>query len=130
RRKIRRCLVTVEKHLTYRGEIKAVVGVGGTLAFVAVHPEGQPGAFYRLDADRLTIDTDPMPKGGTALATDGETVWVAGGDGRLSEVVGPGAPKPLGAAFDASATALAPLAGGRLAALIGSQVVILSREDG
>ena len=30
--------MTVEKHLTYRGEIKAALGVGGTLAFVTVHP--------------------------------------------------------------------------------------------
>ncbi|HZW33087.1 MAG TPA: HEAT repeat domain-containing protein, partial [Isosphaeraceae bacterium] len=122
--------MTVEKHLTYRGEIKAAVGLGGALAFVTVHPEGQPAALYRLDADKLTIDADPLPRGGTALVAGGGDLWVAGGDGRLYRAVGPGEPKPLGAALDAPATALAPLADGRLAALVGSQVVILSRKDG
>jgi ParB family chromosome partitioning protein len=123
--------VTVEKHLTYRGEIKAAAGVGGTLAFVTSHPEGQPAALYRLDADKLTLDADLLPQGGTALASSGETLWVAGGEGRLYQApVASGEPKPLGHALAAPATALAPLADGRLAALVGSQVIILASKDG
>src|SRR5262249_17779442 len=70
-----RCLVTVEKYLTYRGEIKAAVGLGGPLAFVTIHPEEQPTALYRLDAGKLAMDADPLPKGGTALAADAGTLW-------------------------------------------------------
>ncbi len=121
--------MTVEKYLTYRGEIKGAVGVGRTLAFVTVHPEGQPTALYRLDADKLTLDADPLPKGGTAIAAVGETLFVAGGDGRIYVDRGRAGP-PMAAARCPPATALAPLADGRLAALVESRVVILSTKDG
>ncbi len=121
--------MSAEKHLTYRGEIKAIVGMGGTLAFVTTHPEGQPGGLYRLDADKLTLAVETLPEGGLALVADGETLWLAGGDQRLYEASA-GAPKPRGPKLEAAASALAPLADGRLAALVGSRVVILSRKDG
>ena len=57
---------TGDKYLTYRGDIKAALGLGGSLAFVTVHPEGHPAALYRLDADRLTLTADPLPCGGIA----------------------------------------------------------------
>ncbi len=123
--------MTAEKYLTYRGDIKGAVGVGRMLAFVTVHPEGQPTALYRLDADKLTLDADPLPKGGTAIAAVGETLFVAGGDGQIYRApIASGEPKPLGAALDAPAIALAPLADGQLAALVESRVVILSTKDG
>ncbi len=77
--------MSTEKHLNYRGEIKAIVGLGGTLAFVTEHPEGRPGGLYRLDADKLTLASEVLPKGGLALIADGETLWIAGGDGYLYE---------------------------------------------
>ncbi len=121
--------MSAEKHLTYRGEIKAIVGVGGTLAFVTTHPEGQAGGLYRLDADKLTLTAEPLPKGGLALVADGETLWLAGGDGYLYEA-STGTPKPRGAVLETPASALAALSDGRLAALVGSQVLIVSRKDG
>jgi ParB family chromosome partitioning protein len=123
--------MTAEKYLTYRGDIKGAVGVGRTLAFVTAHLEGQPTALYRLDADKLTLDADPLPKGATAIAAVGETLFVAGGDGRLSVgSITSGEPTPMGAALDAPAISLVPTADGRLAALVGSRVVILSTKDG
>jgi ParB family chromosome partitioning protein len=123
--------VTVERHLTYRGDVTAAVGVGGALAFVTAHPEGHATAVYRLDAEALGLDAAALPKGGSALAADGGTLWVAGTDPRVYQApAGGGAPKPLGPALDAPATALAPLADGRLAALVGSKVVVLARKDG
>ncbi len=120
-----------DKHLTYRGEIKGAVGVGGTLAFVTIHPEGQPTALYRLDVDKLTLDADPLPKGGTAIAAIGESLFVAGGDGQLYVgSIASGEPKPVGVALDAPATGLAPLADGRLAALIESRVIIRAIKNG
>ncbi len=120
-----------DKYLTYRGEIRGAVGVGATLAFVTVHPEGQPTALYRLDADKLTLDADPLPKGGTAIAAAGETLWVAGNDARIYEAtVASGDPKPLAITLDAPAISLATLADGRLGALVGSQVVVIGTKDG
>lgn len=121
--------MTTEKHLIYRGEVKAIVGMGGTLAFVTTHPEGQPGGFYRLDADTLSLTVDTLPKGGSALVADGETLWLAGGDHLIYEI-STGAPKPRGPQLEAPASALAPLADGRLAALVDSQLLILTRKDG
>ncbi len=119
----------VDKPLTYRGEVKAIVGMGGTLAFVTAHPEGQPGGLYRLDADKLTLAAEALPKGGLALVADGDALWLAGGDGQLHEA-STGAPKPRGPVLEAPASGLALLADGRLAALVGPRVVILSRQDG
>lgn len=123
--------MTVEKYLTYRGEIKAAVAVGGTLAFVTAHPAGQPTGLYRLDADTLTLDLDPLPAGASALAADGPTLWAAGTDGRVYEgSAAGGTPRAVGPAFDPAPTALALLADGRLAVLSGSRVLVLNRKDG
>ncbi|WP_435011632.1 HEAT repeat domain-containing protein [Tundrisphaera lichenicola] len=120
-----------EKYLTYRGEIKAIVGVGGTLAFVTTHPEDQPGGLDRLDLDTLTLTTEPLSTGGSAIIADGTTLWMVGGDGPLAEAPASGGPpKFRGARLSGSVLALAPIEGGRLAALVGSQVLIVSREDG
>jgi len=123
--------VAVEKYLSYRGEIKAAVGVGGTLAFVTAHPEGHAAALYRLDAGKLTLDAAPLPGGGTALVAEGDTLWLAGDDARLSEATARGgAPRPIGAKLEEAARSLAVLADGRLAALAGSRVVIVARDGG
>jgi ParB family chromosome partitioning protein len=119
----------VDKYLTYRGEIQAIVGIGGTLAFVTTHPEGQPGGLYRLDAEKLTLTAESLPKGGLAVVAEGALLWLTGGDNLLYEA-STGALKPRGPHLETPASALAKLADGRLAALVGSQVVILSTKDG
>jgi ParB family chromosome partitioning protein len=121
--------VTAEKHLTYRGDLKAIVGMGDTVAFVTTHPEGQPGGLYRLDADTMSLTTEALPKGGLALVSDGEELWLAGGDHLLYEGSS-GTPKPRGPKLEAPASALAPLTDGRLAAIVDSRIIILSRKDG
>jgi ParB family chromosome partitioning protein len=123
--------MTTERYLTYRGDVKAAGGVGGTLLFVTVHPEGQPTAFYRLDADKLTLEEAPLPCGGTALAAEDEVAWVAGTDGRVYRCPLPGGkPKPLGAALAAAPVALALLSGDRLAVLVGVEISLIARKDG
>jgi ParB family chromosome partitioning protein len=121
--------MATEKYLTYRGDIKAAVGVGGSLAFVTVHPEGVPTALYWLDADKLTLQQDALPCGAVALAADGNTVYVAGTDRRLYEC-GKKTPKTLGAPFDANIAAIVPVAKKRIAVLSGKQVHIISDSDG
>src|SRR5882724_3262978 len=71
------------KFLTYRGDVKAAVGIRGTVLLTTVHPEGQPTAIYRLDVDKLQMATEALPCGGACLITDNDTVWVGGSDGRI-----------------------------------------------
>ncbi|MBY0457142.1 MAG: HEAT repeat domain-containing protein, partial [Gemmataceae bacterium] len=117
------------KSQTYRGDIRGVVGVGDSLAFVTVHPEGVPTALYWLDVDKLTLQQDPLPCGGLCLAADGNTVYVGGTDRKLYEC-GRKAPKVLAGPFTGDIAGIVPLAKKRLAVLNGKQVAILSDKDG
>ncbi|SIO58295.1 chromosome partitioning protein, ParB family [Singulisphaera sp. GP187] len=125
--------MSLEKFLNYRGDVKAIAGVGPTLAFVTVHPEGRATGVYRLDADKLSLELDPLPGGGVVVLgdPDEETLWVGGEDGQVYRgSVRGGTLKPVGPALGSAPKALALLADGRLAVLVGSQVVILIRKDG
>lgn len=119
-----------DKYLTYRGDIKAAVGVGGALAFVTAHPEGQPTALYRLDADSLKLSEQALPCGGVALAVAGEFLYLAGTDRRVYVSDAGRAPKPLGEPFAADVAAIVPVAGDRLAILNGPRIDLVSRGDG
>jgi ParB family chromosome partitioning protein len=119
-----------DKYLTYRGDIKAAVGVGGILAFVTAHPEGQPTALYRLDADRLTLAERPLPCGGVAIAADGETLFVAGTDRRVYVAAGGNAPKPLGQPVASPIAAVLSVAGDRLVVLNGPRLDVVACADG
>lgn len=119
-----------ERYSLYRGDLKAGVGTGETLAFVTVHPEGLPTALYRLDADRLTLQTDALPCGGVAIAAVGNTIYIGGADRRLYEVAGKKAPKPLGQPFTGNIAAILPVAKNRVAVLNGKQIDIVSDADG
>ena len=59
---------TAERYLTHRGEVKGAVAFEEVVAFVTLHAEGQPTPLYRLDADKLALEADPLPRGGVALA--------------------------------------------------------------
>jgi ParB family chromosome partitioning protein len=120
-----------EKYLTYRGAVKAAVGIGDTLVFVTVHAENHPTAVYRLDTDKLTLAADALPCGGLALVADGDTIWIAGNDGRVYQGSAQGgtpkAPKPQ---LASSPNALTLLSNARLAVLAGTEVTVLARKDG
>ena len=121
----------IEKHLTYRGDIRAVAAVANALAFVTAHPEAQPTAVYRLDPDQLTLSEHPLPAGGLALLAIGADLWVAGTDQRLYFLPDKGKkPAPRGAPLDAPPVALAALTGDRLAVAAGARVHVLARADG
>src|SRR5437762_1818076 len=122
--------MATEKFLTYRGDVKAAVGVGGTLAFVTVHPEGQPTAVYRLDADKLTLTSDALPCGGVAIAADDKTLYVAGTDRRVYDLTGKKAPKHLGQPFENPIAAVLPVSKKRLAVLNGKRLDVVSDADG
>lgn len=117
-----------EKFFTYRGDIKAAVGVGGSLAFVTVHPEGLPTALYWLDADKLTLQQDDLKCGGVALAAVGNTIYVAGTDRTVYECKK--AVKALAGPFAGNIAAVVPVANKRLAVLHGKQIDLISEANG
>ncbi|MBP3954560.1 HEAT repeat domain-containing protein [Gemmata sp. G18] len=117
------------KSQTYRGDIRAAVGIGGSLAFVTVHPEGAPTALYWLDVDKLSLQQDALECGGAAIAADGNTVYVGGTDKRLYEC-GKKAPKLLAGPFGGDIAAIVPVAKKRIAVLNGKQIDIISDKDG
>ncbi len=122
--------MTTERYSQYRGDIRAAVGVGNQVAFVTVHPEGQPTALYRWHAEKQTLDAALLPAGGVALVADGEHLWVGGSDARIYHATAKNAPKSIGAQLAAAPVALALLAQERLAALVENTVVIVNRGDG
>src|SRR5438876_1711745 len=125
-----RRLMTTEKYLTYRGDVKAAVASAGTLVFVTVHPDNHPTGVYRLDADTLTLTGDALPCGGAALVADGDTIWTAGTDQRVYRCAAKGGtPTPVGTPLANPVGALALIADARLAALAGTQIAILAAKD-
>jgi ParB family chromosome partitioning protein len=123
--------MTTERYLTYRGDLKALAAADGVLILVTVHPEGQPTAVCRLDAEKLTLAEIALPAGGRALLVTGDDVWVMGTDRHLYHLAATGGkPTAPGASFDADLSALAPLAGDRLAAAGGPKVIVMARKDG
>jgi ParB family transcriptional regulator, chromosome partitioning protein len=145
----------VDKYLTYRGAIKALVGVGDTLMFVTVHPEGQPtpvywvdtdkfaltaaggehwitiSGVYRVDPEKVSLAGGPLPAGGVRLAVGGDTLWIAGSDRRVYRApVSGGTPTAVGLQFAQVPAALALLSEDRLAVAAGTELTILARKDG
>ena len=115
----------------YRGDLKAVAGLGAKVAFVTVHPEGHATGLYRLNTETFGLAEEPLPSGGRSLRIDGASLWIAGGDRRLYLApADSGKPAAKGPEFANAPTALALLADDRLAVLAGSEVAILGRKDG
>jgi ParB family transcriptional regulator, chromosome partitioning protein len=119
-----------DRFLSYRGDLRSIAIVDGVVAFVTVHPEGQPTAIYRVDPDKLTPSTDPLAAGGADLLPTPEGLWVAGTDGQLYVQTEKGNATARGPRFEPAPVALAALAAGRLAVGVGDTVRIVSRSDG
>ncbi|MEK6238061.1 MAG: HEAT repeat domain-containing protein [Planctomycetales bacterium] len=123
--------MSTEKHLRYRGEITAIVGVGSTAAFVTRHPEGQPSALWRIDTEKLALASDPLPCGAVALLAIGTNLWISGDDGQLYKASAKGGKlKAVGPEFESPAVAMAPLSDKRVAVLASDAISVLSRKDG
>ncbi|AMV40466.1 HEAT repeat domain-containing protein [Planctomyces sp. SH-PL62] len=122
---------TIDYSIPFRGDLKALVGVGSSAAFVTSHPEGRPTGLHRvhLGDDRPRSESEDLP-GGLAIVADGETLWIAGSDGRIHHAPPGGRPQPIGPKFDEPPRSLALLSDDRLGVLSGREVKILSRKDG
>jgi ParB family chromosome partitioning protein len=122
--------MSIDRYLTYRGDVRALAVAGGALAFVTAHPEGKSTALYRLDPEKLTLSEAPLPAGGQVLLAVGDDLWIGGTDQSLYHVGVSGAPTcRLSRAFDAPIVALAPLANDRLAVASGVRAIVIARID-
>ncbi len=118
-------------YLIYRGTPTAMVSRGSTLLFATRHDEGHPMGLYALDVDKGAPKKAELPGGALALVRDAKRVYVACDDGHVYRGdLGAGKLTTKGAAFDRAPTALALLAGEKLAVAVGSKVEVVSREDG
>jgi ParB family chromosome partitioning protein len=122
---------TIDYTIPFRGDLKAIAGVGSAVALVTKHPEGRPTGLHwvHLGDDRPRSEAEDLP-GGLALVADGEAAWVAGTDGHIYKAPLGGEPKPVGPKLDEAPKALALLSGDRLGALVGREVKVLARKDG
>lgn len=119
--------------LAYRGTIKGIVSAGSHAAFITTHDEAQPTALYRLDASqkKVTLTTQVLSCGATALVSDGKTIWLAGQDGKIYQALlaksAKTKPKALSKLIfdDAKVKGLALLSDNRLAVLQSNQLSII-----
>ena len=84
--------MSTDKFLTYRGDVKVIAVAGDFLAFVTVHPEGQPTALYRLHPEKLTLAEASLLVGGQVLLAVGDDLWIGGSD--QSSIMSPPATRP------------------------------------
>ena len=122
-----------DKFLRYRGELRAMIGEGETLTFVTAHPEDQPTAVFRLATEKWELTSEPLPCGGSALVTDGTTLWIAGTDGKLyAGPVGGGAVTPLKklGPLDPPPRVMTLVGDDALAVISGQRLIIAARKDG
>ena len=122
---------TIDYTIPFRGDLKAIVGVGSSVALVTRHVEGRPtGLFWvHLGDDRPRSQGEDLP-GGLAIVADAEAAWIAGTDGLVYRAPLEGKPKPVGPKLGDGLNSLALLSDDRLAALVGREVKVLSRKDG
>ncbi|MCK5918132.1 MAG: hypothetical protein KAG34_06885, partial [Cocleimonas sp.] len=73
--------------LAYRGIIQGIVSSGSQAAFITTHEEALATALYRIDASKqnITLTSQTLSCGATAIISDGKKIWFAGQDGKLYE---------------------------------------------
>ncbi|WP_165067092.1 HEAT repeat domain-containing protein [Paludisphaera rhizosphaerae] len=121
---------TTDYTIPFRGDLKAIAGVGSAVALATRHPEARPTALFWVDQgdDRPRSHGEEFPGGVTAIA-DSDSVWIAGTDGHVYRAPLDGPPKAIGPKVG-EAKALALLSDDRLGVLVGREVRVLARKDG
>ncbi|MFN3202621.1 MAG: HEAT repeat domain-containing protein [Bradymonadia bacterium] len=126
---------TSEKTLKYRGDVTALVGLESTLVLTTVHPEGQPTALYRIDLEKLELASTALPCGARGLIIDeitgDNTLYFIGTDDKLySSPAAGGEATTFTEALEPAPTALALASEGRMAAIAGEELLIITIADG
>lgn len=125
--------MTQDKSLSHRGTIQAIAGSGATAVFVTIHPENRPTAIYRLNLETDQLDAVDLPCGAQAVVIDksSQDIWAAGSDKHIYRLpLQGGAARAIGNALEAPGTALALVSQNRLAALCGTQLIVLACDSG
>ncbi len=124
--------MSVTNLYTYRGEIRGLASVGGTLALCTVHDEGQPTALYTIDLEKRRMQVAPLRSGGLGLlVSEKKQVYVAGSDGQIyHRGWKSGDLAPLGKPLPGPAAALTTLRQDRLAVICGDALLIIATKDG
>ena len=120
------------KYFSYRGQLEAVQGWKTSLLFVTTHEEDHETGLYLIETEKPSFQRIPLA-GGTALALDGDTLWIAGTDRQLSQVALGGKslkPKKIGTPFESDIAQLAILSSNRLGLLSGNELHIVDRSSG
>ncbi len=120
----------MDYYFTYRGDIRAAVGVEASVHFVTTHPEGLATALYKYVPEDDEVTEQALPCGGVAICADAAGVYVAGTDRRVYTAAGKKAPKPLTEAFAAPLAAIASVSQDRLAVVSGKHLHLVSKTDG
>lgn len=115
---------------TYRGDIRAAVGVENAVYFVTAHPEGQATALYKYVPEEDDVSEQALPCGGVAICADPAGVYVAGTDQHVYVAVGKKAPRQLTEQFLHPITAIASVSQDRLAVVSGKYLHLVSKTDG
>lgn len=129
-------MAQIEKFLTYRGDIKAIAGHLGTAYFVTLHPDKLSTALYAVDAEKATLEEQPLPAGGMCLAIEADAkdhpiIWIGGSDGQLYRATHEGKkPVALGKPLPSAVTSLALLSEDRIAVLSEALISVVSKKDG
>ena len=114
-----------EKALEFRGDVRAITANGKTIAWVTQHPQQQPTAVYRLDAESMEMDDISLPSGAVSILATDKVILVGGDDNALYQLTPKGKKPKQIVLLPGPAMKLAPLSDKRLAAICDSRLIII-----
>ena len=117
-----------EKAFQYRGNIRAIASTGKMLFWTTEHPQKLPTGLFQLDTESLDFSETALPCGGVSLLATEKQLWVGGDDRKLYQLSG----KALKAVCELSKVAidLAELADNRMAAIAGTELLVIDQSKG
>ncbi len=122
-----------DKSLPFRGVPRAAIAHGDVIVFVTTHEEGRPTAIYSLDVDKGELAEAALGSrgGAVSIAADDRAIYVGCEDRTVvTRPLAGGKIAPLGGDLGAVASAIALVAGDRIAVVAGAEVLVMSRKSG
>ena len=117
-----------EKAFQYRGNVRAIASTGNLLLWTTEHPQKLPTGLFQLDTESLDFSETSLPCGGVSLLATEKQLWVGGDDRKLYQLSG----KSTKAVCELPKVAidLAELAENRLAAIAGTELLVIDQSKG